>query len=61
MVARWHADHIWWATPAGRAWRMLNPAHGATTRTLLECLDSRAAFMAESDTPWGSGTSLTPA
>jgi hypothetical protein len=46
VLARWQTDHVWWATPAARAWRLLNPRHAATTRTLLECLDSRLAVAA---------------
>lgn len=61
MVARWQSEHIWWATPAGRAWRRLNPGHAATARTLLECLDSRAAVVAESGDPRGPVNALTPA
>ncbi len=60
LLAQWQADHIWWATPAGRAWRMLNPRHGAITRTLLDCLDSRANLDGEGGRA-SRATSLTPA
>ncbi|WP_019144671.1 hypothetical protein [Aeromicrobium massiliense] len=60
MVAQWQVEHIWWATPAGKSWRMLNPRHLGTTRTLLECLDSRAVVAAGID-PRQPDATLSPA